>query len=369
MTARITIAVWLCCLYAGCFAQEIDNKGIPLTISKPDRYIVFPMLVKSPEYKWGAGAAGIYYFRLKTDSTSRTSNVKLVSFVTVRKQIVLASEGNIFFKGEDFILHFVASASHFPDKFWGLGNNTPSSAVENYTISQFDIYPQLLKKIRPNLFAGISYEFQDVYNFDYDSRNGESLFDRENILGRYGSKISGTGVMFCWDSRNNAFGSSGGFYIQYFINAYRDFLGSDYNFNVQNLDVRKYFSMQHSRVLAFQFNLISASGDIPIRDYSVMGTNMYMRGYYEGRYQDKNMIAFQSELRTPVYKRWGAVIFSGVGKVGRNFSEVFNWQQIKPSIGIGLRFALNPKENLNLRVDAGFGKHSQGTYINLGEAF
>jgi hypothetical protein len=96
---------------------------------------------------------------------------------------------------------------------------------------------------------------------------------------------------------------------------------------------------------------------------------MYMRGYYEGRYQDKNLIAFQTELRTPVYKRWGAVIFTGVGKVSAHLPELFDFQELKPSLGIGLRFAINKKENLNLRVDAGFGKHSQGTYINLAEAF
>lgn len=365
---KVTVAVLLCWIGAGSYAQEI-SKSIPLTWSKTDRYIIFPMLVKSPEYKWGAGAAGIYYFKLKQDSLTRTSNVKLVSFVTVRRQIVMASESNIYFPNEDFIFHLTVSASHFPDKFWGLGNATPSSAEEDYSISQFDIYPQLIRKIRPNLFAGINYEFQNVFQFHYDSREGASLFDRENIPGRYGSVISGTGIVLCWDSRNNAFGSSKGLYVQYFYNAYRDFLGSNYNFNIQSLDVRKYFDIRHSRVLAFQLNMISASGQVPIRDFSAMGTNMYMRGYYEGRYQDKNLIAFQTELRTPVYKRWSAVIFTGIGKVSPHLPELFDFQQLKPSLGVGLRFALNKKENLNLRVDAGFGKHSQGTYINLAEAF
>jgi hypothetical protein len=36
---------------------------------------------------------------------------------------------------------------------------------------------------------------------------------------------------------------------------------------------------------------------------------------------------------------------------------------------VGLRYALRPREKLNLRVDAGFGKQSQGTYVNIGEAF
>ena len=349
-------------------AQNIEPHLPKVQTGKPNRYVLFPVIVKSPEYLWGLGAAGTFYFKLKNDSLTRTSNFKAVTFYTLRKQIVFASEGYVYFPSENFILHTIVTANHFPDKFWGLGNNTPSSNVENYAISQFDIYPQLLRNIVSDLFVGVGYEFQNVFQFDYN-RDGTSLFDQENIVGKDGGHISGAGFIMTWDSRNNAFSPSKGFYAQYSLTGYQDYLGSDFNFRINNLDVRKYFSLPSERVLAMQFNLISTKGEVPIRNMTNIGTNSYMRGYYEGRYQDKNLTAVQTEFRTPIWKRLGAVVFAGAGKVGAHFRDLWNFDHLKPTAGMGLRFAISPKEKLNLRLDAGIGKQSHGTYLNMGEAF
>lgn len=242
-------------------------------------------------------------------------------------------------------------------------------AEADYTITQFDLYPQILDEIRPHFFIGIGYEFQNVFNFQYDSNNGENIFDQENILGRKGGQISGGGYILTWDSRNNAFSSSKGFYVQYFETFYRRFLGSDFEFSIQSLDARKYFDLHANRVLAFQMNVLSANGSIPIRNLSIVGSDSYMRGYYMGRYQDRAMFAFQGEFRTPVYRRWGAVVFTGVGKVGPRVKDVLSFSSLKPSAGVGIRFAINPSEKLNMRFDTGFGLNTHGSYLNMGEAF
>lgn len=373
---RLHLITWLLVFFTFPAWSQADSKAdiktdedvIPVIAKKQKRLVLFPVLVKSPEYLWGAGVAGTFFFKLWHDSTTRTSNLKNVSFYTVRNQLVFASDGTIYFPKEKFILHFIASFSHFPDRFWGLGNETPSNNQEKYSISQYDLYPQLLRKIFSDFFLGVSYEFQNVYNFEYN-QDGTSLFDTQNITGRYGGKISGAGILVTWDSRNNAFSPSQGFYVQYYIGQYSKAIGSDFNFTVRNLDVRKYFSMRKNRVLAFQANLISTQGNTPVRDMASIGSSSFMRGYYEGRYTDRNMVAVQAEFRVPVSERWGFTIFAGAGRVGTSLSDVFQLKSIKPSFGVGLRYALRPKEKLNLRIDAGFGKQSQGTYINIGEAF
>lgn len=351
---------------------KADAKGdavIPVTHRKQRRLVLFPVIVKSPEYLWGAGVAGTFFFKLsRQDSTTRTSSLKNVTFYTLRNQFVFASDGNVYFPNEKYILHFIASYSLFPDRFWGLGNETPSENQEKYSISQYDLYPQLLRKVFSDFYLGVSYEFQDVFKFDYN-KDGTSLFDTQNITGRNGGKISGAGLLITWDSRNNAFSPSKGFYMQYYVGYYSKGIGSDFDFTIRNIDVRKYFALKKDRVLAFQVNLISTIGDTPVRDMASIGSNSYMRGYYEGRYADRNMLAIQGEFRVPVSGRWGFTTFVGAGRVGSTLSDVFQLQSIKPTFGVGLRYALRPKEKLNLRVDAGFGKQSQGTYINIGEAF
>lgn len=348
--------------------SQAENSSVPIIQKvKQKKLVLFPVIVASPEYIFGGGVAGTYFFKLWHDSTTRTSNLKNVTFYTVRHQLVFANQGTIYFPHEKYIFHFIASYSHFPDRFWGLGNDTPTTNEEAYEISQYNIHPELLRKVVSDFYLGISYEYQNVFNFQYKETG--SLFEKENITGRHGGQISGLGLLFTWDSRDNAFSPSRGFFVQYSSTHYQDYLGSDFNFSLRNLDVRKYFSLKKNRVLAFQFNLVSTVGNTPIRDLATMGSNSYMRGYYDGRYTDYHMVAFQGEFRFPVYKKWGLTTFAGLGRVGDHLKDVFTFQDLKPSVGIGIRYALRPAEKLNLRVDYGVGRQSQGSYINIGEAF
>jgi hypothetical protein len=355
------------------YSQNEAGKEVIYPIAKKktkrsERFVAFPVVVKSPEYLWGAGGAGTYFFRVGKDSLTRTSSFKAVTFATLRKQAVVACEGYVFFPGEHFILYINTSTSRFPDKFWGLGNETPSSNLEKYAISQYNVSTRLNRKLFSDFYAGIGYDFQNVFKFDYD-HSGASLFDLENIVGRDGGKVSGAGYLLAWDSRNDAFSPAKGFYIQYYHGFFGKKIGSDFNFKTFTLDVRKYFRLKKEVVLAFQGNFIGSKGNVPVRNLSNIGSNSYMRGYYEGRYTDKDLLAFQSEVRYKVYKRFGMATFGGLGKVAGRFADLLNFRNLKPSYGLGIRYALKPKEKLNLRVDSGFGKKSHGSYINLGEAF
>ena len=330
------------------------------------KYVVLPILVKSPEYIWGAGVASTFYFKLKHDSITRTSNIKAVSFLTLRNQSIVAAEGNIYLPNESYIINVQGSYSHFPDKFWGLGNNTGSGAMEKYAITQYGIIPKLQRNIYSKFYAGIGMEIQNVFDFSYQA-NG--IFDQQDITGRNGGFNSGANLVLSWDNRNEAFSSNKGFYAQFLFGTYGKTFGGQFTYAMKSLDLRKYFAVGKRQVIALQYHILSTSGHVPIRNMATMGSNSYMRGYYEGRYTDHHMAALQAEFRTPVYKKIGMVLFAGAGKVGEKFSDILKPNNLKLSAGFGLRYLLSQKEKLNLRIDAGFGKNSQGTYLNMGEAF
>jgi outer membrane translocation and assembly module TamA len=94
-----------------------------------------------------------------------------------------------------------------------------------------------------------------------------------------------------------------------------------------------------------------------------------MRGYYDGRYRDRQQLVFQSELRHSFNKRFGAVAFGNFGDVGKDFTD-FSINDLKYTYGAGLRYAINKSEKLNLRLDYGIGPgKNHGLYFELGEAF
>jgi len=243
--------------------------------------------------------------------------------------------------------------------------------MEHYTVGQFYLFPQLLRKTYKRLFLGLAYEFQSVFTFEYGSGKppGTSIFDTQNVSGRYGSLVSGLGLVALWDGRDNTFSPTKGFYFSYYINNFTKTLGSEFNFVSHAVDIRKYYTVAEDQVLAIQFVLNSNVGTVPVRSMSNIGNNSIMRGYYEGRYTDNNFMAAQVEHRFHLKGSFGMVVFAAAGRVAVKAADLFMLEGLKPSLGTGLRYAIDKKEKLNLRLDVGFGRHSSGVYFNITEAF
>ena len=76
------------------------------------------------------------------------------------------------------------------------------------------------------------------------------------------------------------------------------------------------------------------------------------------------MITAQLELRQNIYGPIGVCGWVGAGNV---FGNYYRWAQTLPNIGLGARLALDGRTVL--RIDYGWGKHSNGLIINVNEAF
>ena len=335
---------------------------------KSKKLLVFPVIARSIETGLSFGAAGSLTFHFNPkDSISRTSNLQLLVLYSLKKQLVTALNGSQYFDKEKYILNEQVSFSSFPDKFWGIGKNSPDEAEEPYKFNQFYIYLHLLYKVAPHLFVGALYEMQKVWHLVYVPGG---LFDLQNIVGKEGYLVSGLGSSLTYDNRNNAFAPGQGFFGQFSFNHFDKFFGSDFNYTNFVVDLRKYIPIQNNKVIALQLYSFSNTGkEVPIRSMASFGGVNRMRGYYEGRYKDQQQLIFQTEYRFPVYKRFGAVVFGGTGNVSKTFSD-YSLSELKYSFGGGVRFALDKKEKLNLRVDYGIGQGTNsGFYLQLGEAF
>ena len=346
----------------------VDKLKLPIRSPANIRHVlVLPIIARSIETGWSFGLASASTFHLyKEDSTVRTSNAQAIALYTTRRQFVAALNGSIYFPGERWIINEQFSYSSFPDDFWGLGKRAPDSNEESYKFKQYYIYlhPQL--KIDPHLFLGTVFEFQHVFDVYYPAGG---LFDQENVLGRYGYHIAGLGLSLTYDSRNNAFWPDKGGMYQFWFDHFAPYLGSDYQYTNFVIDLRRFIRLFKQQILALQAYGSFNAGEVPMRSLAFLGGANSMRGYYAGRYRDKDAGILQAEYRIPLWWRIGAVGFADIGNVGSELKEV-NLVHFKYSYGGGLRIALNQAEKLNLRLDYGLAKgHSQGFYLQLGEAF
>lgn len=171
-----------------------------------------------------------------------------------------------------------------------------------------------------------------------------------------------------WDSRDDIFYPSKGAYIKLKALFYIKAIASNYDFNWYAADIRKYFDLQSRQMIAFQFYGSFVSDGTPFYELPLLGGGQIMRGYFLGRYRDRLYVAGQAEYRRHLWRRFGMVAFAGIGDVSEKFRD-FKIREFKSSIGFGLRFLFNKEENVNIRMDIGFGKDTIGIYFGVEEAF
>ena len=330
------------------------------------RTLAFPFILRSPETSWGFGAIAAYFFKaMKNETNLRTSDINLLAIYTLREQTVIVLGSTIYFPGEKKIFRFQGSFSNYPDKSWGLGNDAPESAKEDYSLRQIFFNPQFILKLYKKLYIGASLEFQEVSDFSYIHGG---IFNLENIKGRGGGLTTGIGILFTWDTRNNAYSPGRGIFAEINLTNFTEKIGSDFNFSSYLFDIRKFMPAGKNRVLGIQGFMKVNNGPAPFRYLAMLGGTEIMRGLYKGRYTDQDLIAFQSELRQYLFWKFGVVAFAAAGQVSNQVNN-FALNDFHYAYGLGLRLYMHEKEKLNLRVDFGFSNKSRGVYVILKEAF
>lgn len=360
----VTILLSVTCAFIAKAGETVPDDT--LAKGQNSKFLAFPFVLRSPETSWGFGLASAYFFKAKLDDKDiRTSDVNLISLYTLKKQLVVVLGSTVYFPKENYIFRWQSSYSYYPDKFWGIGNATKYSSEEKYSIKQFYFNPQFLARLYKKLYIGGNAEYQSVSDFNYTPGG---VFDAQEIVGRYGGSASGLGFLVTLDTRNNAYSPSKGGFVEFNLTRFDSKFGSDFNFTYYSLELKKFYRIGVNRVLAVQLYGKANAGEVPIRNLSMLGGSEMMRGFYKGRYADKNMFATQAEIRQYLFWRIGVVAFAGSGQVSNSFNDL-RWDRMHFSYGGGLRLMVQEKEKLNLRIDYGIGEGRSGVYVILKEAF
>jgi outer membrane protein assembly factor BamA len=329
-------------------------------------FVIAPVAYYSPETRLAWGIVGIHYFRLGDSSmSSRLSHYRFNLIRTQNKQSIAEINYELYLPGGRFLLDGQVKFSIYPDRFFGIGNRSPESAREDFNSRNWRLQLNLQRRWGEKIYAGLHLEFYSLHMLETQSISGLSAGE---FAGSNGGNLSGLGVFVKWDSRDNTFSTRTGSYYTLSLNRYSRALGSDFSFGQFSLDARRYLPLGKSPVLAMQAVFKSAWGDCPFQVLPMFGGLNLLRGYYEGRYRDRNMLALQAEYRLPLWGRFGLCAFAGAAQVQEKAS-LLALNGFHPAGGAGLRYKFNQKENLNIRLDVGFAGSSPAFYLTFAEAF
>jgi hypothetical protein len=299
-------------------AQSEEDSTVTYGIT----FFGYPYLFYTPETNLAFGAGGIMYFRTAKKPDLNLSSILLSGYYTINNQYSLTLTPELYFSHNKYIARGTFNFGKFLDKFYGYGSNSEEIDNPDYFTQNFGV--------NLNFQADVSEYFEIDFVF---------------------------------------FPTNGGYYI-FSVVYYQKAIGSDFEFNDYLLDLRRYFKLAQGHILTFQLYGNFARGFPPFYEMPRLGGSITMRGYFEGRFRDRNYVAAQAEYKTWLVEKWklAMVVFGGVGDVANNLDDLI-LKDFKYSYGFGLRYIFDEKERLTVRADFGFGKNTSGVYFAMQEAF
>jgi outer membrane protein assembly factor BamA len=330
------------------------------------RLIAIPFIYYSPETKLAFGGGGVFNFRTgRHKDEARTSSVWAYASYNLARQFNILIKPEIFLQRNNLFVHGNIRYERAPQRFYGVGNDMPSAAVESYTPRILWVQVGLKKRILGRLFVGPQFDFEQTTMEKVESGG---ILDAGDIIGSRGGVLSGFGLSLDWDTRDTVLFPRKGVYVQFTADTYGAMAGSDFSFNRLVLDYRRYVPVGDERVLAIQAYIFSAGGDVPFHRLALLGGESLLRGYYKGRFRDKGLVAVQAEYRVIVTNRIGIAGFAGLADVFPGFGD-FKLEKLKFSVGTGLRYVVNKRDGTRLRLDMAWGQACFGLYLTAKEAF
>lgn len=176
------------------------------------------------------------------------------------------------------------------------------------------------------------------------------------------------GPTFALDTRDNAYYPRVGVALDASIDVYFEAIDSEESFSSYAVNYRQYMTVREHDVLAWQAYLCATGGDPPFFLECQVGPNSLLRGYSFGKYRGAAMLATQAEYRWQLRPRWIVAMFAGAAQVAEKF-DAFELDENLYAGGVGLRFVVEPKNGVTLRVDYAVGDDGDAVYVSVGEAF
>ena len=355
------VAVILCCSFS-CFASEPSDT----TLNKK-RYTLIPapIIFYTPETRFGFGATILSTFNFKSDSLSAARSTLSLGFAyTQNKQVLSSLPFNLFIKNRAWQVYGELTYNKFFYNFYGVGNEQSPQFVERYGVEFPRLRITVLKRLVRHFYVGIRYAYDRFSLFDLDAT---AQLYQGTILGSTGGVVSGFGVVTVFDNRDNVYYPSKGMWGELVVYHDDPKTGSTFKYTRIAFDFCKYFHYKKN-ILALNAYSIYSNTDVPFFQMGLLGGQKKMRGFYEGRYRDNNVLVFQAEYRRHLFWLLGVTVFADIGQVAHRYTA-FNSKHWRYTYGAGIRLMLDKAQKTNLRIDFAVGDGKILPYFTVFEAF
>ena len=319
-----------------------------------------PSFSKNTSLGIGLLAAGLYRLD-RTDSVTVPSDVSVFANVSVSGFYALGVTGNTIFAHNRQRVNYTVMFSSAPRSLWGIGYDAGRYNPEStYSEKHYLVEASYLHEVLPRTYVG------GIVSFEHT--RGVKFSDQAYLYGQKRSyTATGIGLIVEYDSRDFIPNPYRGVYVSFQERFFPKGLGNcERSLWRTTFTADAYRRVWKGGILAADLYAVFNSEGTPWPMLARLGGNQRMRGYYQGRYTDNDMITLQVELRQRIWRRIGCTVWGGAGNVFSSLDR-FDWSHTLPNYGVGLRWEL--KKRVNVRLDYEFGKKTSGFLLSINEAF
>ena len=295
------------------------------------------------------------------DATLPRSNASIYSNMTTKGFFMVGLRGNHIFPHQRFQLDYKLNLSTFSTSYWGIGYAENDNETD-YRRNRINAMARFMCKLAPNTYLGPLVSYRVIQAKGVKSEYQHLWQGQDKTIRAYTA-----GLSFTYDSRDFMLNASRGVFLQIDQTfTPRCFGNGQYNFSSTEATFATYGRLWKGAIIAGELHGLFNYGNTSWALLAEVGSNDRMRGYYEGRYRDKNIIEGQLELRQHIKGRNGVVAWMALANAFPDFDHIA-WRHTLPNAGVGYRWEF--KKRINIRIDYGFTRKGGGFIFNINEAF
>ena len=335
-------------------AQLEEKKDNPTNDNKID-FAPIPYVSYNRTYDFIFGAVPMIMYKLNArDTISPSSLSGAIGIYTTNKSWFSAVFSKFYLNEDKWRITVGAGLGTMNSQF--LQSGAMHQFINFQTGADF-FKLEVKRRLLEDIYGGVNYLYTNFNNeYDFETPVEEEV------------ELQGLGLVFIWDKRDDVYYPRSGHKLLSTFTAYPKFMGNTEVSNQLTLQYNWYIPKRDNKdVWSFRAYSGFGLGDVAFNNLLVFG-GTDLRGYSQGEYRGKQLLAAQTEYRYQLGKKMGLVAFAGLGSVfGSNVES--NDGTVLPSIGIGYRYLAFSKQKMNVGLDLAVGKDDWGVYFRIGEAF
>jgi hypothetical protein len=169
------------------------------------------------------------------------------------------------------------------------------------------------------------------------------------------AQLSEATLVTNYDTRNNVFSPSKGFFIELTGTYSDEWMGGDALYGRISSTVIGYFPVNKKLSVGLRHQSNYSLGEVPFWARPIV----QLRGAPVTKYQNRNTMLMEAEVDWNLYKRWSLVGFTGMGNAFYDFASYDQGNSVS-TLGTGFRYLLMRKLGLQMGMD--FATSSSGDF-------